>query len=226
MTSSAASTSRRISPTATSRSYNQYCGLARALDHIGDRWTLLIVRELLVAPARYNELLEGLPGIASNLLANRLKQLEADGLIIRELPTAGSRGVRYKLTELGAGLQPVIHELVRWGAVWMRAGQQNDQFHTSWLAVALLAVLPPTRTQTPVRVTFTVGDGQVHLVRTKAGPATYLTGEFPVDADVSGTAEAIMALAVGDTALEQLEEAQRIVVTGDRAALSRAMKGE
>ena len=65
------------------RSYRQYCGLARALDVIGERWSLLIVRELLDGPRRYNELLEGLPGIATNLLTDRLRNLEADGVLRR-----------------------------------------------------------------------------------------------------------------------------------------------
>lgn len=78
--------------------YGQYCGCARALDVVGDRWTLLIVRELLVRPARFSELLDGLPGIATNLLSNRLKALQAEGVVEQRL---ADPGVVYALTRWG-----------------------------------------------------------------------------------------------------------------------------
>ncbi len=81
------------------KNFGQYCGLARALDVVGDRWNLLIVRQLLVAPARYRELLDGLPGVATNLLAGRLRELEAAGVIERRL--ADGAAVTYALTPWG-----------------------------------------------------------------------------------------------------------------------------
>ncbi len=87
-----------------SRSYGQYCGLARALDVVGDRWNLLIVRQLLIAPARYRELVEGLPGVATNLLADRLRDLETAGVIERRLAEKGN-AVLYALTPWGAELR-------------------------------------------------------------------------------------------------------------------------
>src|SRR5712691_3728539 len=99
----------------TRRSYNQYCALARALDVVGERWTLLLVRELLLGPRRYKDLLDGLPGIGTNLLADRLKHLEDAGMIRRVVlpPPAGS--AVYELTELGRRLEPAVFELGRWG---------------------------------------------------------------------------------------------------------------
>ena len=94
------------------RSYDQYCGLARALDVLGERWTLLIIRNLLLGPQRYSDLIRGLPGITTNLLAKRLKEMEAQALIERG-PDDGSR-----LTPVGASLEPAIHALGRWG--WQR----------------------------------------------------------------------------------------------------------
>src|SRR5207248_3976431 len=90
------------------RSYRQYCGLARGLDVIGDRWILLIVRELLNGPRRYNELLDGLPGIATNLLADRLRDLVDTGVLERR------EGQTYALTEWGEGLRDVVFALGRW----------------------------------------------------------------------------------------------------------------
>src|SRR5690625_6913914 len=96
-----------------SRDYGQYCGLARALDVVGDRWNLLIVRQLLMAPARYGELRDGLPGIATNLLTDRLRDLENAGVLERRLSDGGS-AISYALTEWGAQLREPIYALVRW----------------------------------------------------------------------------------------------------------------
>src|SRR5438045_2121514 len=96
--------------TAQRRSYRQFCGLARALDVVGERWTLLVVRNLLLGPQRYSELQRGLPGITTNLLAKRLKEMEEAGLIER---TADAQS--WQLTSLGAGLEPAVHALGRWG---------------------------------------------------------------------------------------------------------------
>lgn len=94
------------------RSYRQLCALARALDVVGERWTLLIVRNLLVGPQRYSELMAGLPGITTNLLAKRLEQLQSDGLVIRE-PSAGRTRV-YALSEAGRALEPALFALAGW----------------------------------------------------------------------------------------------------------------
>lgn len=98
------------------RSYNQYCGLAYALDIVGERWTLLIVRELVAGPRRFKDLLEGLPSISTNLLAERLKHLEQHGVIRRRVlpPPAGS--TVYELTALGQELEPMLLELGKWGS--------------------------------------------------------------------------------------------------------------
>jgi DNA-binding HxlR family transcriptional regulator len=90
-----------------SRSYGQYCGLARALDVVGDRWNLLIVRQLLMAPARFRELLDGLPGVATNLLAERLRDLGTAGVIERRLAEEGN-AIVYALTPWGAELREPI----------------------------------------------------------------------------------------------------------------------
>ncbi|HEX6048839.1 MAG TPA: helix-turn-helix domain-containing protein [Gemmatimonadaceae bacterium] len=117
------------------RSYNQYCGLARALDVVGERWTLLIVRNLLLGPQRYTDLLRGLPGITTNLLAKRLKEMEALGLIEQGSGADGSTA--YLLTGEGQSLEPAIHALGRWG--WRRMGKPSlrDRRSIDWLLVAL-----------------------------------------------------------------------------------------
>src|SRR5438445_11013915 len=98
------------------RSYGQYCGLAKALDVIGDRWSLLIVRELLLHDAlRYTDLRGGLPGIATNLLADRLRQLEQAGVVEREEAPPPIARTLFRLTERGRRLRPAIHALMSWG---------------------------------------------------------------------------------------------------------------
>jgi DNA-binding HxlR family transcriptional regulator len=102
-----------------SRSYNQFCALAYALDIVGDRWTLLIVRELLTGPRRFKDLVDGLPGISTNLLSERLKSLEQQGILGRRVlpPPAGSSV--YELTPLGRGLETAALELGKWGSQFL-----------------------------------------------------------------------------------------------------------
>lgn len=116
------------------RSYDEYCGLAKALDVVGERWTLLVVRNLLLGPLRYNELLRGLPGITTNLLAKRLREMEENGLVER-VGSPGSAGRQYRLAPLGLALEPVVHALGRWGWNWMDTPAEHRS--VEWLFVAL-----------------------------------------------------------------------------------------
>jgi DNA-binding HxlR family transcriptional regulator len=103
----------------TSRSYNQFCALAYALDMVGERWTLLIIRELLAGPRRFKDLMDGLPDISTNLLSERLKSLEENGIIVhRVLPPPAGSGV-YTLTPLGQGLETAVLELGKWGSQFL-----------------------------------------------------------------------------------------------------------
>ena len=106
------------------RSYGQFCGLARALDVVGDRWNLLIVRELLVGPMRYGELAASLGGIATNLLADRLRSLESSGVIERRL--GQTSGVVYALTPWGSELREAVEALIRWSFPLMVSGPGGD----------------------------------------------------------------------------------------------------
>jgi DNA-binding HxlR family transcriptional regulator/putative sterol carrier protein len=123
------------------RSYGQYCTVARALDVVGERWTLLLVRELSTGPKRFKDLLEGLPGIGTNLLASRLKMLEGEGIVRRATlpPPAGSSV--YELTGLGRELEPVIVALSRWGARFLDAPHEGDELRAGWAAVAMRSAL-------------------------------------------------------------------------------------
>jgi DNA-binding HxlR family transcriptional regulator len=119
------------------RSYHQYCGLARALDLVGERWTLLVIRNLLLGPQRYGELQRGLPGITTNLLAKRLKEMETLELIERFLPAGEDSAHAYRLAPRGAALEPVIHALSTWGWQRMGAPARDEYRSVDFLMVAL-----------------------------------------------------------------------------------------
>lgn len=117
----------------TKRTYGQYCGLAQALDVVGERWTLLLVRDLAVAPRRFSDFLAGLPGMGTSLLSERLRALEDDGIVRRAVAAPPSRGVVYELTEDGARLAEALVPLSRWGAA--RLGRVPGQaFRADWMA--------------------------------------------------------------------------------------------
>jgi len=120
------------------RSYDQYCGLARALDLVGDRWTLLIVRELFISDGcRYTDLQYGLPGIATNLLADRLRQLEDNGIISRELAPPPIATTLFRLTPRGLELKPVLAALGRWGGPLLGDMPAGAAFRSHWLCLPL-----------------------------------------------------------------------------------------
>jgi DNA-binding HxlR family transcriptional regulator len=173
------------------RSYGQLCGLAKALDVVGERWTLLVVRNLLLGPLRYSDLLRGLPGITTNLLAKRLREMEAHGLVERVRAARGDTGAAYRLTDLGQGLEPAIHALGRWGFQRMAAPAPGDRRDLEWLLVALRRRYRGGRTMgaelladgVPYRITLTP-----ERVETARGPAS------APDLRVRGAAEAIAPL--------------------------------
>src|SRR5687767_9824063 len=147
------------------KSYGQFCGLARALDIVGERWSLLIVRQLLVAPARYGELLAGLPGVATNLLSTRLRDLESAGVIERR-PARDANAIEYTLTEWGSGLREPIAALIRWSEPLMIPGQGSDQFQVEWFMVALPALLRDKQSsRKPVNIGFAVDDDTIVQVQ-------------------------------------------------------------
>src|SRR6202008_1285628 len=98
------------------RAYGQFCGLVKALERVGERWALLIVRDLLVGPRRYTDLRQGLPKIPTNILSTRLKELEEAGIVRRRVLPRPSGAVVYELTEYGAALEEPVIALSRWGA--------------------------------------------------------------------------------------------------------------
>jgi DNA-binding HxlR family transcriptional regulator/putative sterol carrier protein len=124
---------------ATTRSYAQLCGIATALDVIGERWTLLVVRDLLLGPLRFGELGQGLPGIGTNTLAARLKHLETAGVVRRRLLPRPERATVYELTAYGRELEPILWALGRWGTQSMARLPSEVASRSRWLVAAMLA---------------------------------------------------------------------------------------
>lgn len=164
-----------------SREYGQFCGLARAAEVLGQRWTLLILRDLLVGPRRYSDLAAGLPGIPSNLLATRLKELENDGLVTREARRGPDRSIVYTLTARGAELRPALDALGRWGAAGMREPREGeivtDAALVSALRVAAQSGTPPAQERS-LAFTVRVGDATAHATVSRHG-VDLAPGEHP-----------------------------------------------
>ena len=124
----------------SSRNYGQACSVASFLDHLGNRWTLLIIRDLLIGPRRFKDLLDGLPGIGPNLLTARLGELQKAGIIDKE---RAARGQVYVLTQKGWGLEPVILSMARWGLQNLQAAGEEKLNRPDLLVVAFRAVFRP-----------------------------------------------------------------------------------
>jgi DNA-binding HxlR family transcriptional regulator len=176
------------------RTYDQYCPAAKALDVVGDRWTLLIVRELLNrGAARYTDLKDGLPGIATNLLADRLRDLEEHGLITREAAPPPIATTLLRLTPRGAALQPVLTALGEWGMPLLEEASEHSAFRSHWLVVPLeyrLRDHAPERP--PVTIEVRTGD-QPMVIETVEGAVRVWPGtaENP-DAILSGPPPVVM----------------------------------
>ena len=219
-----------------SRSYGQLCGLALALDAIGDRWSLLIIRELLVRPegARYTDLRDGLPGIATNLLADRLRDLEAAGVLRREEPRPPVATPLLRLTELGQGLRATVEALAVWGGERVPAANGDDEFRSRWLIIPIEAMLRDTEPDEPaVILEIVTGDEPVIIeigsgaVRARTAPRASTRpgdGGRPPDLVVTGPPKAVLGVLSGRL---PLIAATRLGVTvaGDGGVLARAGLG-
>ncbi len=145
------------------RSYDQFDATARALDSVGDRWTLLIVRELLGGPRRYTDLHADLPGVSTDVLASRLKDMEQSGLALRrKLPPPSAASV-YELTERGHGLRPVLAALAAWGAPALAERRPTDAVRAHWFALPLLGALTGLTQEGVLEVRLDEGEFHLHV---------------------------------------------------------------
>lgn len=147
------------------RSYGQFCGFARALEIVGDRWALMIVRDLLVGPKRFSDLHDGLPGIPTNILTTRLKQLEAAAIVDRRPLPRPRGGVTYALTRRGRELEESVLAIGRWGAQMLDEPRAGEIVTTDSIAMALRTTFrPDAAAGVNARIVLQVGDITVHAV--------------------------------------------------------------
>jgi DNA-binding HxlR family transcriptional regulator len=206
------------------RTYDQYCAVARALDVVGERWTLLLVRELLTGPKRFKDLLEGLSGIGTTLLTARLKDLEEKGILRRTTlpPPAGSKV--YELTDLGHSLEPVVMALSRWGLKLLDAPRPAEETRPGWAMVALqssleLAAVHGRKEAYEFRV-----DGELFHVRVEGDEAEVRQGSAAdPDLIISGDTETFLSVAAGRLTLAEAIEAGAIATEGNRDSLARCL---
>lgn len=192
------------------KSYGQFCGLARSLDRVGDRWTLLIIRELLLGDRTFRQLRDALNGISPPLLTKRLTELADDGLVVRNAAPRRSKSVGYSLTDSGRSLERVVVELIRWGNRWMLGGPGDDQVDPRWAPLALRALLenqPCRRGRVHLDI-----DGVEVTIASSAGRRRVTPGhEGQPDATVAAPLPVILAVAAGRAALTKSKAA----ITGD-----------
>jgi DNA-binding HxlR family transcriptional regulator len=189
-----------------SKHYDQYCPVAHALDLVGERWALLVVRELMPGPKRYTDLAEHLPGIGTNILASRLRDLEAAGVVEkRTLPPPAASRV-YQLTDYGHALRPVLRELALWGARSLGPPTADDVLYPGWLENALGTVLAPFAP--PGRFEFRIGAEVASIVDGEARSGPVEEPDVVVEGDPVGVYHMFVDLRL-----------DLVSVEGDRALL-------
>jgi DNA-binding HxlR family transcriptional regulator len=205
------------------RSYDQYCGLAKALDTIGDRWTLLVVRELLGnGPSRYSDLQHGLPGIATNLLADRLRALEDAGVVTREGPAPPVATPLFALTDWGMQLRPIIMALGAWASPLL-GNSRGQTFRSHWLVLPLEThIADRTPSRPPLQVELRTGERPMMLVTTGTGGVRVRAARAgePSAAVLDGAPELIIAVLAGRMT-PSTARARGLRTEGDMKALKR-----
>lgn len=205
-----------------SRGYGQYCGLARALDLLGGRWALLVVRDLLTGPKRFSELQEGLRGVPTNVLTARLRELEEEGIVERRVQARPGGGVAYALTEYGNELEDPVLRLGFWGAKTMGSPCEGDVISIDSLALALRGSFRRQKARGPRRVYELRVDGKSLRILVKGGQASLPapSTEEP-DLVIDADAGAMPELLSGELALDDAVGSGRVRLDGDHAEAER-----
>jgi DNA-binding HxlR family transcriptional regulator len=196
------------------RTYAQYCGLAHALELVGERWALLVIRDLLTGPKRFTDLRRGLPRIPTNVLSARLKELERDGIVQRRVMPRPASGVAYELTDYGRELKGAVICLIAWGTKTLGEPRPGDTVNAASLVMGLGEMFRPEAAR-GLRATFEVRfGGSVIHARIEDGAVDVAEGPAP-EPDLTIETEALPALLSGDGRAEAVE------LTGDAGLLDR-----
>lgn len=212
-------------PVKTSRTYSHYCGVAHALDLVGERWGLLVVRELLLGPRRFTDLCRGLPGIGTNILTARLKELESGGVVRRRrLPPPAATAV-YELTDYGRELEGIVLALGRWGAKSMDRRSADQHLMPASLMLAMQANFrSETAQDVHIACEFRLGD-EIFSARIADGRAQFSAGasEQP-DVVVETDPDSLIALLAGAVTADEAAAAGSASIDGDPADVSRMLE--
>ncbi len=207
-----------------SRRYNQYCPVARSLDVVGERWSLLIVRELLLGPRRFTDLAEGLPGIGSSVLATRLKELEERGVVTRRMLPPPAASVVYELSDQARGLAPVLAALAGWGMNLLGHPHSDDQVRGRWLVLCLAVTARPAPSVPDGTYELRVDDEVFH-VRSQHGYLEPAQGPAATaDATITMTTGTLAAIAGGELDVTSSRAGRLIAVDGDTAGAQRLLE--
>lgn len=186
-----------------SRTYGQYCGLARALEVVGERWALLIVRDLLVGPRRFTDLQRGLPRIPTNILSARLKELEHTGVVRRRLLPRPQAGVVYELSDHGRALEPAVLALGRWGAPLLGVMNPDEVVTADSMVMALRTTFQPGAARDlHLGFELRLGELVVHA-RVAAGALAAAEGPLPEADLVLETGPGLRALMAGEVSPDE-----------------------
>jgi len=205
------------------RTYGQHCFIAKALDVVGDRWTLLIVREILLqGPCRFTDLRNGLPGIATNLLSTRLKELEEAGLLYREAAPPPVATTLFHLTADGQELEPVLEALGIWGVRYTVAQAPDETFRAHWLGYPLRWFLRDNepKAASPTTIQIVAGDESIVLMVDRGALTPRLGSDPHADVIVTGDPDAILGLLTGFLDARSAAKAG-VTISGDVDVLGR-----
>ena len=197
------------------RTYSQYCGLAHALDLVGERWALLVVRELVLGPKRFTDLQAGLPGIGTNVLSTRLRELEENGLVTRRTLPPPAASTVYELTPYGRDLEPAVYALGRWGARSLGVRPAGQPLRSGWLGLALRGFSRPEACDLDATVALRLDDTTL-AVRLAPGSIA-VDDEDPTDPDlvVETSNDVLVALLAGALDPGDAVGARAVLLTGD-----------
>ncbi len=176
------------------RTYNQYCGVAEALDLVGERWTLLVVRDLIPGPQRFSDLSRRQPAMGTDLLTSRLKRLTEHGLVAKVPLPAPASGSMYELTERGEQIKPLIAELAKLGATWLPSpAKSKRRFDAAWALATIAEHMEQAPTSRGIEVTC---DGVTQSLQVNDQGRLEVRYGGLADADVSIEGPTVLALGV------------------------------
>jgi DNA-binding HxlR family transcriptional regulator len=206
-----------------SRAYNQYCPVARVLDVVGERWSLLIVRELLLGPQRFTDLARGLPGIGTSVLTTRLKELEHNGLVAKRFLPAPAASVVYELSADALGLARILAAMADWGMTLLGRPADNDEVQSRWLVLGLAVTAKNAESVPDATYELRIDDDILHI-RARDGHLQPTQGSAASpDATITMSAGTLAAIAGGDLDISSPRVDRLIAIDGETAGARRLL---